>query len=92
MTETAAIAWAVLATGLGLTAAVGWIIADNKLRFALRQTWVYRDAVVALQTRLHAIHQSRHNAAVKARAAQIAQRKAQVLAKAAELQVDRIAA
>ena len=48
-------------------------------------------AVVAEQ-QLSAIKSKRHNAAVKARAAQIAQRKAQVLAKAAELQVDRIAA
>jgi len=44
------------------------------------------------EARLYDIKVSCHESAKHARAAQIAQRKAQVLAKAAELQVDRIAA
>jgi len=44
------------------------------------------------QDQLYRIKRARHDSAKHARAAQIAQRKAQVLAKAAELQVDRIAA
>jgi len=55
-----------------------------------RDTW--REVYDKALSDLDAIYYTRHLAAKKARAAQIAQRKAQVLAKAAELQVDRIAA
>jgi len=72
-------------------ALTGWRRACELHRIWRRECLEQRDDARA---QLSAIKSKRHLAAKKARAAQIAQRKAQVLAKAAELQpqVERIAA
>jgi len=98
MIATAAIVWAVLASLLSIGVFVAVTIELKAGTKAIEESGRLRDIAVArlvdAEDRLRQIEQQRHNAAVKARQAQLAKRRAAVLAKAHEVapQVERRAA